>query len=162
MEESSTIYLEGRADCIECVKALIGSSRQQVYIVSGNLDAVLYNHKQIYEHLADMASKNRKTEIRIIAHDTRTASRDGHFLIHLSQKLPTFVKIRITVIPADRKFRESWLIVDNQSFMRIHNPQRYEGYYEIDDKLECRTYIDKFNEIWEASKPDQNTRRLSI
>jgi hypothetical protein len=162
MEESSSIYLEGRADCIECTKALIGSSTQQVYIISGNLDAVLYNDKEIYDHLAEMATKYRKTEIRIIAHDTRPASRDGHFLIHLSQKLPTFVNIRITVLPPDKKFRESWLIVDKKSFMRIQNPQRYEGYYEIDNKLECRTYIDKFNEIWEASKPDQNTRRLSL
>ena len=46
--------------------------------------------------------------------------------------------------------------------MRIRNPVRYEGYYEIDNKLECRTYTDKFNEIWEASEADQNTRRLSL
>ena len=162
MEESSSIDLEGRDDCIECVKQLIGLSQQKVYIICSNLDAVLYNDKDIYDHLADIATKNRKTEIRIITHDTRVASQDGHFLIHLSQELPTFVKIRTTMTTPDRNFSESWLIVDNRSFMRIRNPVRYEGYYEIDNKLECRTYIDKFNEIWEASEADQNTRRLSL
>jgi len=162
MEENSSINLAGRDDCIDCVKQLIGLSEQKVYIICSNLDAVLYNDKGIYDHLVDIATNNRKAEIRIIAHDTRVASQDGHFLIHLSQKLPTFVKIRTTVTSPDKNFRESWLIVDNRSFMRIRNPVRYEGYYEIDNKLECRTYIDQFNEIWEASEADQNTRRLSL
>jgi hypothetical protein len=162
MEESSSIALEGRDDCIECVKQLIGLSQQQVCIICGNLDAILYNDKDIYDHLADITTKNRRAEIRIITHGTRVASQDGHFLINLSQKLPTFVKIRTTITTPDKNFSESWLIVDNNSFMRIRNPARYEGYYEIDNKLECRTYIDKFNEIWEASEADQNTRRLSL
>jgi hypothetical protein len=162
MEESSSITLEGKDDCIECVKQLIGLSQRQVYIICGNLDAILYNDKDIYDHLADITTKNRRAEIRIITHNTRVASQDGHFLIDLSQKLPTFVKIRTTITTPDKNFSESWLIVDNSSFMRIRNPARYEGYYEIDNKLECRTYIDKFNEIWEASEADQNSRRLSL
>ena len=46
--------------------------------------------------------------------------------------------------------------------MRIRNPERYEGYYEIDNKLECRAYYDDFVEMWETCEPDQNTRRLSL
>ena len=103
-----------------------------------------------------------KTDIRIIAHDTRVASNQGHYLIHLAQKLPSFVQIRTTVTPAHRNFRESWLMVDDGAYMRVRNPDRYEGYYEIDNKLECRSFLDDFAEMWEACVPDQNTRRLSL
>jgi hypothetical protein len=48
------------------------------------------------------------------------------------------------------------------AYMRIRNPQRFESYYEIDNKLECRSYYDDFIEMWEAGEPDQNTRRLSL
>ena len=162
MEESSSQKLNGRKDCAECVKTLIGLSRQKIDIICENLDAALYSDKEFFDHMSALAIRNRKTEIRIIAHDTRVASRDGHLLIHLSQKLPTFVKIRTTVTPLDKKFSENWLIVDDMSYMRIRNPLRYEGYFEIDNKFECRILLERFDEIWEASAPDQNTRRLSL
>jgi hypothetical protein len=72
------------------------------------------------------------------------------------------VQIRTTVTPQHRHFRESWLIADDGAFMRLRNPDRYEGYYELDNKLECRSYIEQFMEMWEACEPDQNTRRLSL
>ncbi len=162
MEESSSQKLDGKRDCAKCVKTLIGLSKQKIYIICENLDATIYSDIEIFDHFSDLAIHNRKTELRIIAHDTRVASRDGHFLIHLSQKLPTFVKIRTTVTPADKKFSESWLIIDDRSYMRIRNPHRYEGYFEMDNKLECRILLERFDEIWEASTPDQNTRRLSL
>jgi hypothetical protein len=162
MEETSTKILSARADCISCAKTLIGLARQQVYIIGQNLEAELYNHQSIYDHLTDMATMNRKTDIRIIAHDTRIATSNGHYLILLAQKLPSFAQIRITINPEHKKFRESWLIVDDMAFMRLKNPARYEGYYDTDNKLECRSLTEEFNEIWEACQPDQNTRRLSL
>jgi hypothetical protein len=162
MEETSTKISGSRNDCIDCTKTLIGLARQQVFIIGQNLEADLYNHQSIYDHLTDMATMNRKTDIRIIAHDTRIATSNGHYLILLAQKLPSFAQIRITINPEHKKFRESWLIVDDMAFMRLKNPARYEGYYDTDNKLECRSLTEEFNEIWEACQPDQNTRRLSL
>jgi hypothetical protein len=134
----------------------------RVYIATQQLEPELYNDAEIHQHLAQLATTNRNTDIRIIAHDTRVASNQGHYLIHLAQKLPSFVQIRTTVTPAHRSFRESWLIADDGGYMRIRNPERFEGYYEIDNKLECRSYYDDFMEMWEACEPDQNSRRLSL
>lgn len=162
MEESSSIVLDGRSDCQEVARTLVLGSIGRLYLVTQRLEAELYNHAEIHEHLADLATTNRNTDIRIIAHDTRVAANQGHYLIHLAQKLPTFVQIRTTVTPAHRNFRESWLISDDSAYMRIRNLERFEGYYELDNKLECRSYYDDFIEMWEACDPDQNTRRLSL
>ena len=83
-------------------------------------------------------------------------------LIRLAQALPSFVAIRNTAIPSHKAFRESWLIVDKTAYMRIRMPSRYEGYYELDNKLTCRDMLDEFHDIWEASTPDPNARRLGI
>ncbi|MFA9420026.1 MAG: hypothetical protein ACERLB_07725 [Gammaproteobacteria bacterium] len=144
------------------MKTLIGTSRQKIYIICESLDATIYSDKEIFDYMSDLAIRNRKTDIRIIAHDTRVASQDGHFLIRLAQKLPTFVEIRTTVMPLDKKFSENWLIIDDRSYMRIRNPLRYEGFFEMDNRLECRILLERFDEIWEASTPDHNTRRLSL
>lgn len=162
MEESSSILLEGKEECREAARTLILGSLGRIYIYSQRLEAEIYNDAEIHQHLMQLASSNRNADIRIIAHDTRVAANQGHYLIHLAQKLPSFAGIRITVTPEHRNFRESWLIADDGAFMRIRNPERFEGYYELDNKLECRSYLEEFLGAWEASEPDQNTRRLSL
>lgn len=162
MEETSSVLLNGRKDCRDAAASLILGAVKRVYMITQRLEAELYNHVDIYQHLTQLARGNRNTDIRIIVHDTRVAANQGHFLIHLAQKLPSFVQIRTTVTREHQKFRESWLIVDDGALMRLRFPERYEGYYELDNKPECRSYSDEFLEIWEACEPDQNTRRLSL
>ena len=162
MEDISSINLSGRSECRDAARDLILGCTGRLYLITQNLEAELYNHADVHEHLASLPATNRNTDIRIIAHSTRTAANQGHYLIHLAQKLPTYVQIRTTQTPADRNFRESWLIADNTAYLRLQHPERYEGYYEIDNKLECRSYHERFIEMWEACEPDQNTRRLSL
>ncbi|MCP4186259.1 MAG: hypothetical protein GY763_01520 [Gammaproteobacteria bacterium] len=162
MDESSSELLSSRTACRDCAKILILSATQRVYIISQKLEPELYNDKDIYEHLGNLAASNRNTDIRIIAHDTRVAASQGHFLIHLAQRLPTFAQIRTTVTRAHRQFLESWLIVDDHAYMRIKSPALYEGNFATDNKLECKAYLDDFEEIWEGCQVDQNTRRLSL
>ena len=162
MEDSSSIILSGRSDCKDAARTLILGSIGRVYLVTQKLEAELYNDQVIYDHLSELATGKRNADIRIIAHDTRVAANQGHSLIHLAQRLPSFVQIRLTVTTEHRNFRESWLISDDSAYMRIRNPERYEGYYELDNKLECRSYYDDFIEMWDACEQDQNTRRLSL
>lgn len=162
MEDSSSIVLSSCSDCKEAARALVLGSRGRVYLLTQRLEAELYHDPDIYHHLAGLATSNRATDIRIITHDTRVAANQGHYLIHLAQKLPSFVQIRRTQNPEHRGFRESWLIADDNAYMRIRNPERFEGYYELDNKLECRPYLDTFIDTWEACEQDQNTRRLSL
>jgi len=162
MEDNSSILLDSRDDCREAVKTLILGSLGRVYLITQRLEPELYNDIEIYQHLSGLASANRNTDIRIIAHDTRVAANQGHYLIHLAQRLPSFVQIRSTVTREHRNFRESWLIADDSAYLRIRNPDRFEGYYEIDNKLECKSLTEEFTEIWDACEPDQNTRRLSL
>ena len=162
MSDSSPILLEGRSDCAEAAKALVLGCVGRLYLVTQRLEPELYNDAEIYQHLGRLAANSRNTEIHIIARDTRVAANQGHYLIHLAQKLPTYAQIRTPVTQAHRNFRESWLIADDGAFLRLRNPERYEGYYELDNKLECRSYLETFREMWEACEPDQNTRRLSL
>ena len=162
MKETSSILLDGRNECLRCVRELIELATHRVYFIGQNLEPDLYNYRYVYDHLTTLAAGNQKADIRVIAHDTRTASHEGHYLILLAQRLPTFAQIRTTVTRDHRKFRENWVIVDDTAFMRIKDPAIYEGYYDTDNKLECRSLAESFGEIWEASLPDQNTRRLNV
>jgi hypothetical protein len=162
MKETSSQLLSGRNECQDCVNTLIEQAQQRVYIIGQDLEASLYNYKSIYDHLTRMTTNNHKSDIRLIAHDTRVATSNGHYLILLTQKLPTFAQIRVTSNPDHRKFSENWLIIDDHAYMRLINPYQYEGKFDLDNKLDCRSLAEDFIDIWEASQQDQNTRRLSL
>jgi hypothetical protein len=162
MDDSSSKLLSGRGDCKQAANDLILTANESVFLLTQKLEPELYNDKAIHQHLVLLASHNRKTDIRIIAHDTRSASKNGHYLINLAQRLPTFAEIRCTVTPAHQRFTESWLIVDRRHFLRVRNLARYEANLVINSRLECKPLIETFLDIWEVSQPDQNTRRLSL
>ena len=162
MDDSSRILLDARSDCREAARTLILGATQQVYLITQALEPEYYDDTILHNHLSQLATQNRYTDVRIITHDSRSAANRGHALIRLAQALPSFVAIRNTAIPSHKAFRESWLIVDKTAYMRIRMPSRYEGYYELDNKLTCRDMLDEFHDIWEASTPDPNARRLGI
>jgi hypothetical protein len=162
MEENSSGLLDGRTDCRNCARRLIKLASRRVYILTQKLEPDLYNDREIFDHLTGLTTTNRKADIRVITHDTRTAASDGHYLINLAQKLPSFVQIRTTATRADRKFLESWLIIDDMAYMRLQNLAHYEGNFETNNRLECKSYIARFEQMWESCQVDQNTRRLSL
>jgi hypothetical protein len=162
MDDSSSQLLSSRYDCKQAANDLILTAKESVFLLTQKLEPELYNDKAIHQHLVSLATHNRKTDIRIIAHDTRNAASNGHYLIDLAQRLPTFAHIRCTETPAHKRFSESWLIVDKQHFLRIRNMARYEANFEVNNRLECKSLLETFVDIWEASQPDQNTRRLSL
>jgi len=162
MDNSSVITLNSRNDCVEAVHRLIQSAEQHVAIFSQELEPLLYNHVEICEMLSALARKNRHSSVRIIAQQTKTVASDGHCLIHLAQRLSTYVSIRVPSTPELQRFRESWLITDNHSICEINNPDRYEGKVIEHDRLHVKTQLEFFDHAWENSQPDQHTRRLSL
>lgn len=162
MNDTSSQLLSGRSDCKEAAIDLILMAKESVYFMTQKLEPELYNDKALHQHLVSLSTRNRKVDIKIIAHDTRSAASNGHYLINLTQRLPTFAQIRCTVTPAHKRFSESWLVVDRRHFLRIRNLAHYEANLEVNNRLECKQLVDSFTDIWEASQPDQNTRRLSI
>ena len=162
MDDSSSQLLSGRSECKSCVLELISSATRRIYLLTQRLEPDFYHYKEIYRIMAGLAQQNRKAEIRIITHDSRVASYNGHFLIKLAQKLPSYVQVRTTVTPKHRLFSESWLIIDERAFMRVKVLPRFEGNFDTDNRLENRSMCETFMEFWEASQPDQNTRWLNL
>jgi hypothetical protein len=162
MENTSVNTLNSRKDCVEAVERLITQAEQHIAIFSQQLEPLLYNHPHICELMSALARKNRHTTIRILAQQTKSIAADGHCLIGLAQRLPTFVSIRIPATPELQLFRESWLIADNHSICQINNPDRYEGSVIETDRLYVKSKLEFFNHAWENSELDPHTRRLSI
>lgn len=162
MENTSVTTLTNRLECYDAVHRLIQNAQQHIAIFSQQLEPLLYNHQDICELLSQLARKNRHSSIRILSQQTLSTTSDGHCLIHLAQRLPSHIKIRLPGTPESQRFTESWLIADDHSICQINNPQHYEGSVIENDRQHVKSQLEFFDHAWENSQVDQNTRRLSI
>lgn len=162
MDKTSVTTLTDRHDCKEAVQHLIDVAERHVAIFSQQLEPFLYNHSSICESLSRLARKNRHSDIRIIAQQTRSVTSEGHCLINLAQKLSSYVSIHKPSTAELQRFTQSWLIIDNHSICEITNPERYEGKLIEHDLPYIKRQLEFFDHAWENSEPDINTRRLSI
>ncbi len=162
MEQTSVKALTDRTECTEAVQHLVNSAQRHIAIFSQQLEPLLYNHLAICEKMSQLARKNRYTQIRIIAQQTRLAASSGHCLIQLAQKLSSYVQIRTPDTPELQRFSQSWLIIDDHSMCVITNPERFEGKLIEHDRSYVLNQLEFFDNAWENSIPDINSRRLSI
>ena len=162
MEETSVKPLENGQDCIDAVREVVESAEDNIAIFSQNLEPLLYNHLDLCERFSILARKHRNSGIRIIVQNTRSAVADGHCLVHLAQKLSSYVQIRTPTTPELQRFEQSWIIADRHSICEISNPQRWEGQLILHNRLHVKTQLEFFDHAWENSEPDIHTRRLSI
>ena len=162
MENTLVTTLTNRQDCADAVKKIIQMADQRIAIFSQRLEPLLYNHQEICDLLSELARKNRHSNVRILALQTKSVAADGHCLIHLAQRLSSFIQIHQPTTAELRHFSESWIIADDHSICEINNPERYEGTLIEHNRLHVRTQLEFFDHAWENSETDQNTRRLNI
>ncbi len=162
MDNTSVITLNNRQECTDAVQEVILSAQKNIQIFSQQLEPLLYNHQGICDAVSSLARKNRHSSIRIIALKTRSIASEGHCLINLSQRLPSSIQIKVPVTDELLRFSESWLIADDHSICQINNPDRYEGSLIKNNRLHVKTKLEFFDDAWENSQPDQNSRRLNI
>jgi hypothetical protein len=162
MEQTSIKALTDRTECSEATQHLVDSAQRHIAIFSQQLEPQLYNHQAVCEKMSQLARKNKYTQIRIIAQQTRLAASSGHCLIQLAQKLSSYVQIRTPNTPELQRFNQSWLIIDDHSMCVITNPERFEGKLIEHDRSYVINQLEFFDKAWENSIQDINSRRLSI
>ena len=161
MEDTSVTALDSRDDCVSAVAKLVDAADLHIAMFTQRLEPLLYNHREICESISRLARKNRHSRIRIIAQDTRSAA-EGHCLMTLAQQLSSSIQIRIPASRELQRFEKSLLIIDDHSMAVIDDPERYEGKLIENNRLHIKTELAFFDDAWENSLPDPNSRRLHI
>ncbi len=160
-ETRDTLEPDTAEDHRRLAAALAGQARRGVVVMSRDLDAPVYDDPPFLDALKDLAISHRQARIRVLVRDPRPAVRNGHRLIALAQRLPTYFDIRV---PArhHREFNEAFLVVDEAGYVHRKLADRLEGTASFNDPLEARRLLRTFDEMWEVAEPDPNLRRMRL
>ena len=141
--------------------SLVKQASYSIDIFSQDLDAQIYDNKEFERSLFELARKHPSTRIRILVQDSRKAVQDGHCLIRLAQTLTSSVFINTP----SRLYRDKqcgFVIVDKLGLLyRVSATDRnYKGSVNFMSPRRAGKLSDYFDEVWEHSKPDIQTRRI--
>ena len=145
----------------EAAISLVKQARYSIDIFSQDLDAEIYNNKDFEKALFELARKHPNTRIRILVQDSRKAIQDGHCLIRLAQSLTSSIFIH-TPSRQHRDEQRAFLIVDKLGMLyrATAADRNYKASVNFRSPRRAGKLTDYFDEVWEHSTPDIQTRRI--
>jgi len=141
--------------------SLVKQARYSIDIFSQDLDAEIYNNKNFEQSVFNLAKRHPNTRIRILVQDSKKAAQNGHRLIRLAQTLTSSVFIH----KPSREYKDeqcAFLVVDQLGLLyRVSATDRnYKASVNFMSPQRAGKLVDYFNEVWEHSTPDVQTRRI--
>ena len=145
------------------VLSLVEQARYNIDIFTQELDAELCNNEAFEQALFKLTKRHPTTRVRILVQNSMKSVQNGHRLIRLAQNLTSSIAIHN---PSQKHQDEQcgFLVVDQLGFFhRVNaNHRNCNASFNFMSPLRARQLTDFFNEIWEHSTPDVQTRRMHI
>lgn len=141
--------------------SLAKQAHHSIDIFTQDMDAEIYNNKKFEQLIFSLAKKHPNTQIRILVQESRRAVQDGHCLVRLAQSLTSSVFIH----NPSREYKNeqcAFMVVDQLGLMyRISATDRnYKANVNFMSPRRAGKLVDFFNEVWQQSTPDVQTRRI--
>lgn len=142
--------------------SLVKQARYSIDIFTQDMDAEIYNDKELEQSVLNLARRHPNTRIRILVQDSTKAAQNGHCLIRLAQNLTSSVFIHNPSYE-HRKERASFMVVDKVGLLyRVAstNNKNYMGNVNFMTPRRAGKLVEFFNDVWDHSTPDIQTRRI--
>lgn len=155
------LQMEERDEVAAAYLHMIRQAKFRLDIVSRDLEPAILDNVDYYEAVKQLAMNNSRSKIRILIQNSEHIGKYGHRLIELSQRLSSFIEIRLQGRDF-KEFNEAWLIADDRGWIRRPLSDRFKGECHFNAPRENQERSKQFTSMWDASIEDPNLRRLHL
>lgn len=160
-DNDTLLRFDSRDQAAKLALELINRARHEICFFGPLIDPVLFDNESAYEALSEFARRSPRTRIRIVVLDTQKNVVNSHRLLPLAQKLTSSIEIHIAA-NKHHDLRQQFMLVDGRSYLFCPVAERYQGRAELNAPAAVKEMQKEFEEIWNQSKPDINSRRLNL
>lgn len=141
--------------------ALARQAARTLDVLSRQMDPRIFDTADFAEAVTRLVLRSRRAQVRILVQDVEPVLRDGHRLVTLSQRLPSFLQIRV---PAQeyRTFNQAFIVADGTGYLHRGLADRYEGKASFHAPARARELLRAFQPIWDTAEPDPSFRTLGV
>ncbi|HEX7047171.1 MAG TPA: hypothetical protein VF275_06340 [Gammaproteobacteria bacterium] len=161
MAEQTWRDLATVADNRDAALEIAQLARRQLSIFSRDLEPSVFDTPEFLDAVKNLALSGSKASVRILLIDATRATKDGHRLVELARRLSSYIEIR----KPHRDYldmSEAFMIADERGLLYRKLATRWEGIVDPHDPMQARDKLKLFNDIWQRSHSDPETRQLRI
>lgn len=160
-ETVEEVHVDSAEENKNAAISLVQQARYSIDIFTQDMDAEIYNNKEFEQSIFNLAKRHPNTKIRILTQESGKSVQNGHRLIKLAQSITSSVFIN----NPSREYKDeqcAFLVVDKLGLLyRITaNNRNYKASINFMSPQRAGKLTDFFNEVWEHSTPDIQTRRI--
>lgn len=141
------------------IAELAESARQEVLILSADLQAHLYDQAPFLAAVRRLATSGGRASIRVLVRDVDPAIKNGHRLVELARRLTSFIEIRRLAVQ-DVNLETCFMLVDRRAFLWQPTSAGRAARLARQARRQGRDLAQLFQEYWDRSESDPNLRRL--
>ena len=161
MEEAAPELLNGIADFAARATQMVSVARNEVTLLSQDLDRRVYGTAIFTEALRRFVLQHSHTKVRVLVNATHIAVANSPRLVEFGRSLTSFVEFRELQPPRRPVVREEFLIVDGRQLLYRETPSDLESKYYGSPQTP-RMKLKEFDLLWDESEPAQELRKLGI
>lgn len=152
--------LEGNREYEAALDALFARSGRKLRIFERQLGPA-YNGLERYDLLRGFLLTSRTRTIQIVLHDASNLQRDCPRLINLLRQFSHAVTIRETE-PQAKAVYDPFAVMDDRDYVHRFHYDDSRGLLGLNDPHEARGFVQRFEELWEASAPAASGTTLGL
>lgn len=141
--------------------ALARQAGRTLDIFTRQMDPRIFDTADFAEAVTRLVLGSRRAQVRILVQDVGPVLRDGRRLVTLSQRLSSFVQIRV---PAEeyRTFNQAFIVADGTGYLHRGLADRHEGKASFHAPTRARRLLRIFQPMWDTAEPDPSFRTLGV
>lgn len=159
--QPAAVRFDSRARNRELAATLAHRARRSLALFTADLEAAVYDDAEFIAAVVRLATTSPRTEVRVLVRDPTAAVKQGHRLIETARRFTSAIHLH-RAAPEHRELPESFLVADERGCLYKPVPGRFEGEAAFAAGARCRELLKQFDEMWGASAPDPELRRLHI
>ena len=160
-KDSPTIVIESSEECRLAALSMLRQAASSIDIVSRHLDPKMYDNRDFCEAVSQLIVGSQRARVRVLLRHTDAIAKRGHRLVTLSQRLSSFIEMRVPAKEFD-EYNAAFLIVDTAGVIYRTHSDRFEGTANFNDARAAQDLGRQFEEMWQTAVPDVNLRRSHL
>ena len=152
--------IEGNAEYESALDALLARPGRQLRIFDRQLGTA-YNSVHRYEHLRRFLFASRTNRLQIAVHDASNLQRDCPRLMNLLRQFSHAMSINETE-PQAKGVYDPFAVMDERDYVHRFHYDDMRGLLGLDDVANARVFVQRFEELWEASSPAAAATTLGL
>ena len=153
--------LSTRAEVRAAVVEIASLATRSMAIFTHDLEPEIYDHEDFLDTIKRFVLARSFARIRVLIVDPSRAMKHGNRFVTIGRRLNSYIEFR-NVKEDYRNHPEAFCIADESALVYRIDANRWEGMADTYEPAVARSYLNTFDEIWNACEVDPELRQMHL